>query len=236
MSSIFTALSGLRAEAVRIDNAAHNIANLNTSGFRSRRLLQSTGPAGDHVTISETALSLSQGGLRPTGNPLNLAIDGQGFFQVSLPDSSTAYTRAGQFTTNSDGLVVDLNGNPLKPPISIPPSADNVVIDSSGQVSTVVDGSSVTLGSVLVATFNNPEGLSAIGNNLFKATSASGEPSFGPAGADGRGQMVSGFVEGSNVAPADQIIDLMVAGHSAAFNLKTIRAQDDLTKSLLNRP
>jgi len=236
MSSIYTALSGLRAEAVRIDNAAHNITNLNTSGFRSRRLLQSTGPAGDHVTISATALSLSQGGLRPTGNPLDLAIDGQGFFQVSLPDSSTAYTRAGQFTTNSDGLVVDLNGNPLKPPISIPLSADNVVIDSSGQVSTVVDGSSVTLGSVLVATFNNPEGLSAIGNNLFKATSASGEPSFGPAGADGRGQMVSGFVEGSNVAPADQIIDLMVAGHSAAFNLKTIRAQDDLTKSLLNRP
>ncbi|HKT48411.1 MAG TPA: flagellar basal-body rod protein FlgG, partial [Candidatus Acidoferrales bacterium] len=222
--AMYTAASGMETQQTNLDNIANNLANANTSGFRRRRVqfqdliyqsIVAPGAAATQQTTYPTGLQIGlgarsaateiigqQGDLNQTGNPLDLAIQGQGFFQIQLPSGEIAYTRSGEFHLDQTGIIVDAQGNQLQPAITIPPSATNVTIGSDGTVSVQLPGQQQAqqVGSLQLATFANPGGLSSAGNNYFLETTASGNPIVGvPGGAEGLGTIQQGYLENSNV-------------------------------------
>jgi len=257
--ALYSAASGMNAEQLNVDNIANNLANANTTGFKSRRaqfqdLLyqsmiqpgaaagqQSTVPTGLQLGLGTRAASneiiFSQGDFSQTNNPLDLVIQGQGFFQIRRATGDLAYTRSGNFHLNRDGQVVTIDGDLLDPPITIPQNALSVTIASDGTVSYSQSGQSASqqAGQIQLATFSNPSGLNSIGRNLFQPTDASGDPVVGlPGGQEGLGQLLQGYVEQSNVSVVNEFINLIVSQRAYEANSKVVKAADEMYQQANN--
>jgi len=251
--ALYSAASGMNAEQLNVDNIANNIANANTTGFKTRRaqfqdLLyqsliqpgsaagqQSTVPTGLQLGLGTRAASneiiFSQGDFSQTSNPLDLVVQGQGFFQIRRATGDLAFTRAGTFHLNRDGQVVTVDGDLLDPPITIPQNALAVSIASDGTVSYSQAGQSASqqAGQIQLAIFSNPSGLNSIGRNLFLPTDASGDPVIGlPGGQEGIGQLLQGYVEQSNVSVVNEFINLIVSQRAYEANSKVVKAADEM--------
>jgi flagellar basal-body rod protein FlgG len=250
--ALYTAASGMNAQQTNIDNVAHNLANVNTTGFKKSRVefedlvyqeIRAAGssasstteaPVGLEVGLGTravaTARNFTAGNLRQTGAPLDVAIQGDGFFQISLPDGTTGYTRAGTFHLDSQGLLVTSEGYSVDPQISVPANATRVSISKDGIVSAVIAGQSATqqLGTLEIAGFSNPAGLRPLGGNLFASTTASGEPETGAPGTDARGTLVQGFVEDSNVSVVEEMVNMIIGQRAYEANSRVVKAADDM--------
>jgi len=257
--ALYTAASGMAAQQMNLDNIANNLANSSTAGFRRRRvqfsdlLYQSSimpGAAATQQTTVAAGLQIglgtkpdasevvqAQGDFSTTGNPLDMAIKGQGFFQVTLPTGQVAYTRSGSFHMDAQGNIVTADGNALQPNITIPADATNVTIGEDGTVSVTQPGQTAAqqVGSIQLALFANPGGLNSIGNNLFLPTTASGDPIIGtPGGSEGLGNLEQGMLEQSNVNVVDEFIEMIVAQRAYESNSRVVSAADQMFQELNN--
>src|SRR3546814_904125 len=179
-----------------------------------------------------TARIDTQGAFQTTGNGLDVAIDGAGYFQIEMPDGRIGYTRAGNFGRAPDGTIVTSDGKPLTPAIQIPEDASNVTIGLDGTVSaTAADGTALELGRIEIARFANPAGLQAIGGNMLVETQASGAPLVGGAGEEGRGSLRGGMLEGSNVNVVEELVDMIETQRAYEVNSKMISATDEMMKN-----
>jgi flagellar basal-body rod protein FlgG len=255
--SLYTAASGMTAQQLNLDNIANNLANSSTAGFRRRRLqFQDTlyqnfvmpGSAATQQTTMAAGLQIGlgtrsaaseviqqQGDFNSTGNPLDLTISGQGFFQVSLPTGDIGYTRSGTFHMDAQGNLVTADGNPLQPGITIPPGASSVTIGADGTVSVTQPGQTAAqqVGQIQLALFPNPGGLNSIGKNLFLATTASGDPIVGsPGGTEGLGSIEQGVLEGSNVSVVDEFIQMILGQRSYEANSRVVSTADQMMQQL----
>jgi len=252
-----TAATGMVAQQLNLDNIANNLSNSSTAGFRRRRvqfqdlLYQSSVMPGAAATQNTTVASGLQVGLgtRPdasevihvqgeftsTGNPLDLSIQGAGFFQVKMPNGDTAYTRAGMFHLDNQGNIVTADGNALDPAITIPADATNITIGSDGTVSVTQPGQtqSQQVGTIQLANFQNPGGLNSIGGNLYLATTASGDPIVAnPGGSEGLGTLQQGMLEQSNVDVVQEFIQMILAQRSYEANSRVVSAADQMLQQL----
>jgi flagellar basal-body rod protein FlgG len=239
----------MRAQQTQVDTIANNLANVNTVGFRRESVnfssvmaaLQSgaTDPLGVALrnnleargagALASLQLSTNGGELKPTQQPLDVAIEGNGFFEVILPDGTPAYTRAGAFSLNAEGLLATAGGLPLSARIGIPPDAGNLRIGRDGLVvADLPDRANVELGNVELAAFSNPAGMQSIGENLYRPTEASGEMQMGAPSSAGNGALRQGFLESSNVQLVDELVTLMVAQRSFEMNSKVVQAADQM--------
>ncbi len=257
--ALYSAASGMTAQQLNVDNIAHNLANANTVGFKTRRtqfqdlLYQSLvqpGASAGAQTVVPSGLQLglgtrpasneviqTQGNFSLTENPLDLVIQGRGFFQVRRPSGELAYTRAGNFHLDRDGNLVTSEGDPLEPQITIPPEAQSVTIAADGTVSYTQPGQSTAqlAGQIQLANFPNPGGLNSIGRNLFTPTDASGEPTVGnPGGQEGLGTLLQGYTEQSNVSVVEEFINLIVAQRAYEANSKVVKASDEMYQQINN--
>ncbi|MBP1601792.1 MAG: flgG [Acidobacteria bacterium] len=252
LRALYTAASGMNAQQLNIDNIAHNLANVNTIGFKSRRadfqdlLYQNLRQAGAASTATTdipvglqiglgtkpvaTEILLTQGDFSATENPLDMVIEGQGFFQVRLTDGRTAYTRNGSFHLDRDGNMVTADGDFLDPQISIPQDQVSVTIGADGTVSVLQAGQTQPqqVGRIEIANFQNAAGLQAIGKNLYLATQASGEAIVGTPGENGLGTLLSGFVEQSNVSVVEEMVNMIVSQRAYEASSKVIRTADEM--------
>jgi flagellar basal-body rod protein FlgG len=257
LRALYTAASGMSAQQLNLDNIANNLANSSTSGFYSRRLQfsdliyqniimpgaaatqQTTIAAGLQVGLgtmpAASEVVQTQGNFSPTGNPLDIAIQGLGFFQVTLPDGQIAYTRGGSFHLDATGNVVTANGTPLQPNITIPANATTVTIGSDGTVSVTQSGqiAAQQVGSLQLAMFPNPGGLNSVGNNLYLATTASGDPIVGaPGAAEGMGTVQQGMLEQSNVDVVAEFVNMIVAQRSYESCSRVVTSADQMLQDL----
>lgn len=255
--ALYTAATGMTAQQLNLDNVANNLSNASTAGFRARRLqfqdlmyqdMVTPGAAATQQTTIATGLQVglgtrpmaseilqTQGEFQSTGNPLDLAIQGQGYFQVLLPDGTTGYTRSGQFHLDAQGNVVTADGNPLQPAITIPADAQSITVGADGTVSVTQPGQTQAqqVGTLQLAVFANPGGLNSIGQNLFLATTASGDPMLGtPGGAEGCGTLQQGTLEQSNVSVVDEFIQMILAQRSYEANSKVVSAANEMFQDL----
>jgi flagellar basal-body rod protein FlgG len=245
-----TAASGMQAQQMNIDTIANNLANVNTIGFRRSRaefadLLYQTirapgsqssastrVPAGIQIGLGTRLTAVQKifnhGALRPTGNRFDLAIQGEGFFQVLMPDGTNAFTRAGNFTANENGQLVTPDGYLLQPQITIPVEAESVTIEGDGTVSATQQGQSTVLGNIQLATFINSAGLQSRGSNLFIETTASGAPNVGTPGNNQFGTILQGFQESSNVNIVEEMVDMIIAQRAYEVSSKAIKVSEDV--------
>jgi flagellar basal-body rod protein FlgG len=245
----------MNAQQANIDNVAHNLANVNTTGFKKSRVefedlvyqqLKAAGsptsqeaeaPVGLEAGLGSravaTARNFSAGNLRNTNEPFDLAIEGSGFLQLSLPGGETGYTRAGNLHLNAQGQMVTAEGVLLQPAITIPPNATSVSISKDGIVSAAVPGQPPQqLGTIELANFQNPAGLEARGGNTFVATAASGDPQTGVPGADGLGTIAQGFLEDSNVSVVEEMVNMILGQRAYEANSRVIRAADEMLQQV----
>jgi len=233
LGPIFSALTGLKNSTKRLQNSANNLANVTTSGFKKGKVNSIENKAGGSQVNSISKIN-TQGGLIPTNNPLDLAIKGNGFFQVTNPKGGTSFTRSGSFKLNSAGQVVDASGNTLLPNINVPAGNNGIIVGSNGQVSVkTIEGLEVA-GQIQLANFNNPEGLIATGGNMLNNSAASGAPIVGTPGEGALGSVLSGFLEGSNVDIAEEMIDQIVSKAAFKANINVIKANNEMIGSLLD--
>ncbi|HVN81033.1 MAG TPA: flagellar basal-body rod protein FlgG [Terriglobia bacterium] len=256
--ALYSAASGLEAQQLTIDVIANNLANVNTAGYKQSRSefqdllyqnVRASGaasststdlPVGLQVGLGSrpvaTSRLFSQGDFRQTGNPLDLVIEGNGFFQVRLPNGEIAYTRAGSFHLNREGSVVTADGNPLDPQITIPNDALTITVGTDGTVSVTQPGQSQAqqVGTIQLALFQNPAGLNAVGKNLFMPTTSSGEPITGPAGENGIGTINQGFIEQSNVSVVEEMVNMIVGQRAYEINSKVVRTADEMLQTMNN--
>lgn len=256
--ALYTAATGMNAQQANIDNVAHNLANVNTTGFKKSRVefedlvyqqMRAAGAASSAGTEApvglesglgtravSTARNFSAGNLRSTGVPLDVAIEGQGFLQVSMPDGTKAYTRAGALHLDAQGAIVTGEGYTIEPAITVPTNAISVSISKDGVVSASVAGqvASQTLGTIELAMFANPGGLRALGGTLFSATTASGDVEVGAPGADGRGSLAQGFLEDSNVSVVEEMVNMIIGQRAYEANSRVIKATDEMLAQVNN--
>ena len=256
MRALWTAATGMEGQQIEIDNIANNLANTNTTGYKQSRVnfedlfyqtVKSPGAYSSQYVQSPTGIQIglgtkvssiekefTQGDLQQTSNPLDIAISGQGFFQIQMSDGETAYTRDGTFQTNSQGQLVHANGNQLVPPITIPPNATSVTISENGTVSAAISGQTnpAQVGNITLVNFINPAGLSSIGNNLYLQTSASGVPQIGTPNQNGLGTIQQGFLEMSNVNLVGQMVSMITAQNAYTIDSKAITA----ATAIINKP
>jgi flagellar basal-body rod protein FlgG len=255
--ALYTAASGMSAQQMNLDNIANNLSNSSTAGFRRRRLQfqdllyqnvvvpgsaatqQTTVSAGLQIGLGTKPVASEilqdQGDFQTTGNPLDLAIQGSGFFQVQMPNGQTAYTRSGTFHLDSSGNVVTSDGNPLLPAITIPPNALSISVGTDGTVSVTLPNQTQaqTLGTIQLAMFPNSGGLSSVGQNLYLATTASGDPVVGtPGGTQGLGTIQQGSLEQSNVNVVDEFVNMILAQRSYESNSRVVKASDEMMQQL----
>ncbi len=250
--SLWTSATGMQAQALNLDVISNNLANVNTSGFKKSRaefqdlLYETILPAGTassqdtevpagiqigHGTRPSAVLKMfSQGNMENTQNELDLAIEGDGFFQIILPNGETAYTRDGSFKLDSDGRVVNSDGFTMEPEIVIPSDALSISVGLDGTVSVLQAGDSTPneIGTIELARFVNPAGLIGMGKNLFITSDASGDEMTGTAGENGLGTLAQGFLEMSNVSVVDEMVNMITAQRAYESNSKTIQAADDM--------
>ncbi len=226
-SAILTAAASLRAQGTVLGAVADNIANLNTPGYKRAEASIVSGVS----QIPEVFLrrDMSQGAIAPTGNPNDVAINGNGFFEVSLPGGGVAFTRDGSFATSPIGSVVDGNGNPVIGPLQTNPAGGPVMIASDGTVSQTVNGTTQVLGMIVLANFANPGGLSPASGNLFTETGASGQPAIGNGGAT----LIQGAIETPNVDLASEFVRMMTAKAVYEASARVITTADNMEKRLL---
>jgi flagellar basal-body rod protein FlgG len=253
--SLHIASTGMAAQEAQLDAISNNLANVSTVGYKKVRtdfqdlLYQTMRAAGTQTsasTQSPTGLQVGsgvrlvattrlqgQGAIQNTGNPLDVAIEGNGFLVIQQPDGTPAYTRCGTLKTDSQGRVVTAEGMPLEPPVTIPPDATSVSIGSDGTVNATIKGQTTPsqLGIVQLATFVNPAGLSAAGHNLFTSTAASGDPQVGNPGTDSRGTLLQGSLEHANVEVAEEMVQLIAAQRTYEVNSKVITAADEMLRT-----
>lgn len=244
--ALWIAKTGLEAQQTRMAVTANNLANVNTTGFKQSRAvfedllyqnesqvgaqsseetqLPSGLNVGTGVRVVATEKIFTQGNVVQTGNNLDMAIQGRGFFQILMPDGSLGYTRDGTFQLNSDGQIVTSTGYLLQPGITIPEGAKSVTIGSDGTVSVLVAGDSTPsqLGSVQLTDFVNPAGLQPVGKNLFLESAASGAPQTGTAGLDGLGTLTQGSLETSNVNTVQELVNMIETQRAYEMNSKAI--------------
>jgi len=234
--ALFSAASGMTAQQMNVDNIANNLANANTTGYKVRRVqfqdllyqnLLQPGASASQQTVVPAGLQLglgtrpssneiifTQGNFSQTDNPLDVVIQGRGFFQVLQPNGQLAYTRDGGFQLDKDGNLVTSSGNPVQPQITIPPDARSVTIAADGTVSYTQPNQTTAqvAGQIQLANFQNPAGLDTIGGNLYTPTEASGDPTLGtPGGAEGLGALQQGYTEQSNVSVVQEFVNLIVS-------------------------
>ena len=233
LGPMFSALSGLSNASQRLQNSANNVANVNTAGFKKSDVNSTDNKSGG-TRVNDISRSNTQGSLIPTGNPLDLAIDGDGFFQVTNPNGGTSFTRSGSFKQDGAGNIVDASGNALLPAVNVPGNNTGISVDSNGQISSQVDGQPEVSGQITLANFQNPSGLAAAGGNLFNESAASGAPVAGNPGTGGLGTVRSGFLEGSNVDITEEIVDQIVSKVAFKANANVIKTNDEMLGSILD--
>jgi flagellar basal-body rod protein FlgG len=251
--ALYSAASGMSAQETNIDNIANNLANANTVGFKSRRAqfqdlmyqsLVQPGTASGQQTVVPTGLQLglgtraasneiifTQGAFTETDNPLDLVIQGNGFFQIQMPNGTLSYSRAGQFQLDKTGNVVTPQGYSISPQITVPAAAQAITIAGDGTVSYTLPNQTAaqTAGQIQLANFANPAGLNSLGNNLYAPTDASGDPAVGaPGGAEGLGSLMQGYTEQSNVSIVNEFINLIQAQRGYESNSKVVQAADQM--------
>lgn len=250
--ALWVAKTGLEAQQTRMAVISNNLANVNTTAFKKGRasfedlLYQNVRQVGGQTSQDTTLPSglllgtgvrtvateklHTQGNLIQTNNALDLAIDGRGFMQVTMPDGSVAYTRDGSFKVNAQGQLVTAGGYQLQPAITIPASAQSITIGSDGTVSVKVSGSAslTSVGNITLSDFINPAGLQAIGKNLYSETAASGTPQSGTPGASGLGSLVQGSLESSNVNVVEELVNMIETQRAYEMNSKAIQTSDQM--------
>ncbi|MEQ1618263.1 MAG: flagellar basal-body rod protein FlgG [Terricaulis sp.] len=256
MRALSIAASGMQAQQLNVDVISHNIANMNTTGYKRQRaefqdmLYQNMERPGSTSSASGAILPLGiqigvgvradavgrvteQGGISQTGNPYDIAVDGRGYLQVTLPSGQTGYTRSGNLAVNADGQMVTSDGYALEPAITVPAEATAVQITRDGVVEATLTGQATPqqLGQIEIATFINPPGLEAIGDNLYLETPASGAPNVATPGSAGFGSLMQGFLELSNVNAVEEISALIVAQRAYEMNARVITAADEMLQS-----
>jgi flagellar basal-body rod protein FlgG len=253
--ALYTAATGMQAQQLNIDVIANNLANVNTTGFKKSRAdfqdllyqtLRAPGASTTNNTQTPTGIQVglgarpaavqrlaTQGDYTQTGNELDLAVEGIGFFQVTLPDGSTAFTRAGAFKHDGTGRVVTSDGLPLEPSLSIPDGAQAVTVGQDGTVSAILPGASTPtqVGQIQTARFINPAGLRALGKNLLQETETSGPPALGTPGEENRGTLIQGFLENSNVSVVEELVALITGQRAYEVTSKAIQTADDMLRT-----
>lgn len=251
--ALYSAASGMTAQQLNVDNIANNLANANTAGYKMRRAQfedliyqnmiqpgaaagqQTTVPAGLQLGLGTRAASneiiFTQGAFSQTNNPLDLVVQGKGFFQIRMPSGELAYTRSGSFQLDRNGSVVDANGNPLEPQITIPVNAQSITIAQDGTVSYTLTNQTAAqkAGQITLANFQNPAGLNSAGNTFYTVTDASGDAQVGiPGGADGLGSLMQGYTEQSNVDVVEEFVNLIQSQRAYEANSRVVKAADEM--------
>ena len=254
-SALQVARTGLEAQDARMRVIANNLANVGTTGFKKDRAnfatlayqdarvagQRSSGETayatglnlGTGVAIQSTSQIVTQGALNTTGNSFDLALDGDGYFQVEMPGGKIGYTRAGNFTRSAEGQLVTQQGYVVQPAITVPEGAGSITVSPDGTVSAVVAGDAqpAELGQLQIATFSNPSGLQAIGDNFLAETAASGAPQLGAGGENGRGNIRQGMLEASNVNIVEELVDMIECQRAYEINSKMVSAVDDMLRN-----
>ena len=250
MRALFTAATGMQVQQLNVDNIAHNLANASTVGFKRSRLdfedllyqnLRTPGAASNASTILPVGLQIGlgaraitsqriflQGEYKQTDNPLDVVIEGAGFFQVRQTNGELAYTRSGSFHLNAQGQLVTAAGESIEPAITVPRESTSLTIGTDGTVSVTVPGqaNAQNVGQIQLALFVNPAGLESLGQNLYRETSASGAPTAGPPNSQGLGRITQGYVEGSNVNVVEELVNMISAQRVYETNSKVITTAD----------
>ena len=261
VQTLYTAATGMEALETKLDVIANNMANINTTAFKKDRCnfedifyrqyrlpgaldgdgnRTATGiEVGLGTRVESTQTNYKQGAFETTNNPLDLAIEGQGFFQVRNPNGGFYYTRAGNFNLNADGVIVlgsATNGYPLEPNITVPQDATGLVISSDGLVQYTTQDSTAlnTLGQITLSKFVNPDGLMKLGDNLYQKTDASGDEQLDNPGQNGFGNLRQGFLEASNVEPVNELIDLITTQRAFELNSQVVQAGDQIMQVVAN--
>jgi flagellar basal-body rod protein FlgG len=258
MLSLWTAATGMQAQATNVDVISNNLANANTAGFKFSRAnfqdlmyQQVSAPGSQNAAGNQVPTGIqigmgvrtagvermfSEGSFQQTGNPMDVAIQGQGFFEVQQPNGQLAYTRAGNFSLDSQGQVVTPDGYVVQPAITVPANSTNLHIASDGTVTVVQPGStsSTTVGQIQIVNFSNAAGLKGIGQSLYEQTAASGAPTTGSPGTNGMGTIGQGMLEMSNVNAVEEMVNLIAAQRSYEMNSKTVKASDEMLQSTNN--
>ena len=254
-SALHVARTGLEAQDSRMRVIANNLANIGTTGFKRDRAnfatlayqdervagQQSSNESayatginlGTGVSVQSTSSIVTQGTLSTTGNNLDLALDGDGYFQVQLPGGKLGYTRAGNFSRSAEGQLVTAQGYAVQPAISIPADAAAITVAQDGTVSvtTAASATPTEIGQITIASFANPAGLQALGDNFLAETGASGAPQIGAAGDSGRGSIRQGMLEASNVNVVEELVDMIECQRAYEINSKLISAVDEMLKN-----
>ncbi|GHD63422.1 flagellar basal-body rod protein FlgG [Jeongeupia chitinilytica] len=254
--AMWVSKTGIQAQDAKLQAIANNLANVNTVGFKRDRLVfedmfyqtaQQPGAQRDTNTVNPSGIQLGNGtrlvgtqkvfttgSLQTTGQSLDVAIVGNGFLQVEMANGETAYTRAGQLQVNSDGRLVNAQGLPLVPDITIPANATSVSIGDNGMVSVTLSGATqqTEVGQLTLANFVNPTGLLALGDNLYQETTASGAPTVGNPGDNALGKLKQGALEGSNVQVVEEMVDMISAQRTYEMNTKVLSAADNMLQYL----
>lgn len=258
-SSLWIAKTGLDAQQTRMDAISNNLANASTTGYKASRpafqdlMYQNKGQPGGQTTEQTQSPSgllmgtgvrvvgneklFTQGSVTQTGNSLDVAIQGRGFLQVSMPDGTVAYTRDGSLHTDSNGQLVTADGYPIEPAITLPANVQSITIGSDGTVSATASGSTtpVQVGTLQLADFVNPAGLQSMGQNLYLETAASGTAQTGQAGLNGMGTLLQGSLESSNVNVVEEMVNMIETQRTYEMNSKSISAVDDMLQTITNK-
>ena len=258
-SSLWIAKTGLDAQQTEMDVISNNLANASTTGFKTSRanfqdlMYQNEGqPGGQTTQQTETSTGMllgtgvkvvgteklfTQGAITQTGNSLDVAVQGNGFLQVSLPDGTVAYTRDGSLQEDSTGQLVTSDGYPVVPAITLPANVNSVTIGTDGTVSATSNGSTkpTTLGVIQLANFVNPAGLESMGQNLYLETESSGTAETGQPGVNGMGTLSQGSLESSNTDVVEEMVNMIEAQRTYEMNSKSISAVDDMLQFVINK-
>lgn len=256
--ALWIAKTGLDAQQTRMEVVSNNIANVSTTGFKRERAvfedllyqnisqvgasstqdtqLPSGFSIGTGVRVVATEKLHGQGNLTNTGNPLDMVVQGKGFFQILMPDGSLAYTRDGSFQVNQDGQLVTSSGYQVQPAITVPEGAQSITVGSDGTVSVLLPGSAAAtqVGSLQLTNFINPAGLQAIGQNLLLESGSSGAPQTGTPGLNGLGTLLQGSVESSNVNIAEELVNMIETQRAYEMNSKAIQSADQMLQFVTN--
>ena len=256
LRSLWIAKTGMEAQQLQLDNISHNLANVATNGYKRshavfedlmyQNLRQSGAASSDQTQLPTglqvglgvrpvaTARNFTQGALQQTGNSLDVAINGNGFLPVQMPDGTTAYTRDGALKMDSQGQIVTSNGYTVLPGITVPAGAQSVTIADDGTVGAMMPGQAApqTLGQFQLVNFANPAGLEPRGENLYAETGSSGAPNMGAPGTDGLGKLQQGFVETSNVNVVEELVAMISTQRAYELNSKAIQTSDQMLQRL----
>ncbi|MEW6694057.1 Flagellar basal-body rod protein FlgG [Tepidimonas thermarum] len=254
INSLQIAKTGMQAQQTQLDVISHNLANVSTAGFKRSTALfedliyQNLRQVGGNATETAelptglqiglgvrtvaTARTYTQGNLQQTDNNLDVAINGNGFFRVQMPDGSTAYTRDGSFKLNAEGQLVTNQGYPLVDGIQVPQNARALTIGKDGTVTATVGDAVQTIGQITLAQFINPAGLEPTGQNLFRESQASGAPTEGAPGSEGFGQTLQGYLESSNVNVVQELVNMIQTQRAYELNSKAVTTSDQMLQRL----